>query len=97
MNRTSFLAAGAILLTMATTVHAQDALTAIPREYGGTDKTWMIDCFQSGQKIISERDLSLEKLPATSQSGQAWGFFTRDGRRVSIETSATSVCIVKEM
>ena len=76
----------------------QSTLDTIPREYGGRDTTWQIDCFQNGQKIISERNLIIDELPAVSgQPGERYGFFTKDRKRVNIETAATSVCIIKQM
>jgi hypothetical protein len=90
----------ALGLTLATAgmAQAQETLDTIPRDYGGRDTSWQIDCFQNGQKIISERNLIIDELPAVAnQPGYRYGFFTKDRKRVNIETAATSVCIVKQM
>lgn len=95
--RLGALAIGLVLAT-AGTAQAQESLDAIPRDYGGRDSTWQIDCFQNGQKIISERNLIIDELPAlANQPGYRYGYFTKDRKRVNIETAATSVCIVKQM
>ena len=94
------LGALAIGLALATAgaAQAQESLDAIPRDYGGRDSSWQIDCFQNGQKIISERNLIIDELPAlANQPGYRYGYFTKDRKRVNIETAATSVCIVKQM
>ena len=44
------------------------------------------------------RNLIIDELPAlANQPGYRYGFFTKDRKRVNIETAATSVCIVKQM
>ena len=98
--RASGLGAFAIgfVFVMAGAATAQETLDTIPRDYGGRDSSWQIDCFQNGQKIISERNLIIDELPAlANQPGYRYGFFTKDRTRVNIETAATSVCIVKQM
>ncbi len=87
-----------LALAMAGGAQAQETIDTIPRDYGGRDTNWQIDCFQNGQKIISERNLIIDELPAlANQPGYRYGFFTKDRKRVNIETAATSVCIVKQM
>jgi hypothetical protein len=91
-------AASLALAALAAPAVAQETIDSIPREYGGRDTTWQIDCFQNGQKIISERNLIIDELPPIqNQPGDRYGFFTKDRKRVNIETAASSVCIVKQM
>ena len=99
-TRSTTLAATAMLALVlgAGAAPAQETIDTIPRDYGGRDTSWQIDCFQNGQKIISERNLIIDELPAAAnQTGDRYGFFTKDRKRVNIETASTSVCLVKQM
>ncbi|WP_439813904.1 hypothetical protein [Zavarzinia sp. CC-PAN008] len=73
-------------------------LESVLRDYGGRDDTlWQIDCFQNGQKVISERSLIIDAAPGGDPMQRRYGFFTRDRKRVLIETTTSSLCIAKQM
>lgn len=80
-----------VWVVMAPQAHAQQTLGELINDLP-SDGTYKLECFQAGQKVISEANLT-----------RIWrgtpidGFFgTRDGRQIRITQSADLACIVTQ-